>query len=82
MLLLHRSRDVLPQPIRFGMDCERSRFWMGCREPCDVLVASSWTIGANMASLLLVSRGLSATGAASFSADSDFVEEVQWAVSV
>lgn len=35
-----------------------------------------------MASLLLVSEGLPATGAASFSADLDFVEEAQWAVSV
>lgn len=35
-LLLHCSRDVLPQPTRFGTDWEEE-VWMGCREPCDVL---------------------------------------------
>lgn len=35
-LLLHRSRDVLPQSA-WGL-IVRSSFWMGCREPgCNVL---------------------------------------------
>lgn len=56
---------------------------MGCREPgCNVLHRLG-RLAQNMASLLLVSRGLPATGAAFFRADPDFCrEEAQWAVSV
>lgn len=61
-LLLHRSRDVLPQPTRFGTDWEEE-FWMGCREPgCNVLHRlGRWG-----------KYGEAAIGVASFSADSEF----------
>lgn len=79
MLLLHRSRDVLPRPA-LGLTV-RSSFWMGCREPCDVLrrlgrLARIWRAcyWCLEACLLLVQCPLVPMR--------NFVEEAQWAVSV